>query len=160
MKANRITLLAPIFCVLLPLKVLAYATSVQDEWVTVSPAEFQGAINNPLKGFREYKKDGYGLVERQYIKWTDIEVAADDSVERIISHTNKVTHIVTTRSQQINRPLPTVRGTAVCCVRLVWAWRFVYWLAWSFLLGRWRSVCRAQRSMGLNAQVNRSKGSL
>jgi len=39
-------------------------TSVCDGWVTVSPPEFQGAINNPLKGFREYKKDGYGLSKR------------------------------------------------------------------------------------------------
>jgi len=60
------------------------STSVHDGWVTVSPPEFEGAINNPLKGFREYKKDGYGLLERQYIKWSDIEVSADDSVERIM----------------------------------------------------------------------------
>ena len=32
-------------------------TSVKDGWVTVAPTEFQGAINNPLKGFRDYKKD-------------------------------------------------------------------------------------------------------
>jgi hypothetical protein len=53
--------------------------SVRDGWVTVTPAEFQGAINNPLKGFRSYKQDGYGLLERQYIKWNEIEVSADDT---------------------------------------------------------------------------------
>jgi len=66
-------------------------TSIRDGWVTVVPPEFHGAINNPLKGFRDYKEDGYGLLKRQYIKWNDIEVSADDSVERIIAHTNKFT---------------------------------------------------------------------
>ncbi|MDH4476784.1 MAG: DUF4832 domain-containing protein [Verrucomicrobiaceae bacterium] len=76
--------------------------SVQDGWVTVIPPEFQCAINNPLKGFREYKKDGYGLVERQYIKWSDIEVNADDSVERIIAHTNKITSTKGKRFEELN----------------------------------------------------------
>lgn len=77
-------------------------TSVQDGWVTVTPPEFQGAINNPLKGFREYKKDGYGLVERQYIKWSDIELRADDTVERIIAHTNKITNTRGKRFEELN----------------------------------------------------------
>ena len=103
MKASRISLLALFSWVILPLnQVLADTTSVQNGWVTVSPAEFQGAINNPLKGFREYKKNGYGLLERQYIKWSEIEVAADDSVERIIAHTNKITHIEGKRFEDLN----------------------------------------------------------
>lgn len=28
------------------------STSIRDGWGTVTPPEFQGAINNPLKGFR------------------------------------------------------------------------------------------------------------
>ena len=55
------------------------STSVRDGWVTVVPAEFHGAINGPRKGFRAYKPDGYGLMKRQYIKWNDSEVCADDS---------------------------------------------------------------------------------
>ncbi len=95
-----VTFLALLFCAFHPGLLLlgqekavskAIGTSIQDGWVTVKPAEFHGAINNPLKGFRDYKKDGYGLLERQYIKWSDIEVSADDSVERIIAHTNKIT---------------------------------------------------------------------
>jgi len=77
-------------------------TSVQDGWVTVCPPEFEGAINNPLKGFRDYKKDGYGLVKRQYIKWSDIEVSAGDSVERIIAHTNKITNTNGKRFEELN----------------------------------------------------------
>lgn len=75
---------------------------VENGWVTVTPPEFQGAINNPLKGFREYKPDGYGLLERQYIKWNDIEVGAGDSVERIIAHTNKITQAKGKRFEDLN----------------------------------------------------------
>lgn len=77
-------------------------TSVQSGWVTVVPPEFQGAINNPLKGFRDYKKDGYGLIMRQYIKWNDIEVGANDSVDRIIAHTNKITQTNGKRFEELN----------------------------------------------------------
>lgn len=77
-------------------------TSVQNGWVTVAPPGFQGAINNPLKGFRDFKPDGYGLVERQYIKWNDIEVGEGDSVERIIAHTNKITHTKGKRFEDLN----------------------------------------------------------
>ncbi len=77
-------------------------TSVENGWVTVVPPEFQGAINNPLKGFRDYKKDGYGLLERQYINWNDIEVSADDNVERIIAHTNKITSTKGKRFEDLN----------------------------------------------------------
>ncbi len=77
-------------------------TSIRDGWVTVIPSEFQGAINNPLKGFRAYKKDGYGLVERSYIKWQDIEASADDTVERIIAHTNRITETKGRRFEDLN----------------------------------------------------------
>jgi hypothetical protein len=77
-------------------------TSVQNGWVTVTPPEFQGAINNPLKGFRDYKPRGYGLLRRQYIKWNEIELCADDSVERVIAHTNTVTTINGRRFEDLN----------------------------------------------------------
>jgi Domain of unknown function (DUF4832) len=63
------------------------------EWVNVVPQEFTAAINNPLKGFREYKENGYGLIERKYVRWNKIEVCADDSVDRIIAYTNQFTRI-------------------------------------------------------------------
>ena len=75
---------------------------VRDGWVTVTPPEFQGAINNPLKGFRDYKRDGYGLVVRIYIKWNDIETCADDTVDRIIAHTTKITQINGRRFEDLN----------------------------------------------------------
>lgn len=78
------------------------STSIRDGWVTVAPPEFQGAINNPLTGFREYKKDGYGLLKRQYIKWNDIEVSADDTVDRIIAHTKKITESKGKRFEDLN----------------------------------------------------------
>ncbi len=77
-------------------------TSVQDGWVTVVPGEFPDAINNPLKGFRDYKPDGYGLVKRAYIRWSDIEVGAGDSVDRIVAHTNKITMHKGKRFEELN----------------------------------------------------------
>ncbi|MGL5018536.1 MAG: DUF4832 domain-containing protein [Luteolibacter sp.] len=76
--------------------------SVHDGWVTVAPTPFEGAINNPLKGFRDYKAQGYGLIKRAYIKWSDIEVAAEDPVDRIIAHTNKITEINGKRFEDLN----------------------------------------------------------
>ena len=76
--------------------------SVRDGWVTVTPREFPGAINNPLKGFRAHKQDGFGLVVRTYIKWSDIEVSGDDSVERIIAHTKKITETKGRRFEDLN----------------------------------------------------------
>jgi len=76
--------------------------SVRDGWVTVTPPEFQGAINNPLKGYRDYLKDGYGLLKRQYIRWNEIEVGAGDSVDRVIAHTNKITNIKGKRFEELN----------------------------------------------------------
>ena len=76
--------------------------SVRDGWVTVAPPEFQGAINNPLKGFRDYKKDGYGLLKRAYIKWSDIEICTDDTVERIIAHTTRITETNGKRFEDLN----------------------------------------------------------
>ena len=78
------------------------STSVKDGWVTVAPAEFPGAINNPLKDFRAYKKGGYGLLERKYIKWSEIEVSADDTVERIIAYTTKITQTKGKRFEELN----------------------------------------------------------
>jgi len=75
---------------------------VRDGWVTVAPSEFRDGINNPLKGFRNFKANGYGLLVRTYIKWSDIEVGADDTVERIIAHTNRITQINGKRFEDLN----------------------------------------------------------
>jgi hypothetical protein len=80
----------------------AGSTSIRDGWVTVAPPEFHCAINNPLKGFRDYKKNGYGLLERIYIKWSDIEVCADDTVERITAHTTRITETNGIRFEDLN----------------------------------------------------------
>lgn len=59
--------------------------------VTVRPRAYPGAINNPLKGFRDYHAEGYGLLVRQYVPWNAIELCEGDSVERVIAYTNQVT---------------------------------------------------------------------
>ncbi len=58
--------------------------------VTVTPQEFTGAINNPLKGFRSYHANGYGLLHRQYVPWNAVEACAGDTVERVIAYTNRI----------------------------------------------------------------------
>jgi hypothetical protein len=78
------------------------AATVQNGWVTVTPPAFHDAINNPLKGFRAYKEQGYGLLVRSYIKWSDIELHADDTVERVIAHTNQITQIKGRRFEDLN----------------------------------------------------------
>lgn len=75
---------------------------IHEGWVTVFPREFQGAINNPLKGFREYKAHGYGLLVRRYIGWNELEVGAGDTVDRIIAYTNKITVIEGKRFEDLN----------------------------------------------------------
>ncbi len=80
----------------------AAGTSVRDGWVTVVPAEYQGALNNPLKGFRAYKKGGFGLLERKYVKWSEIEVCADDTVARVIAHTARITQARGQRFEDLN----------------------------------------------------------
>jgi len=111
MKKRRFPVLVSLFCALFSGRCVwaageqpsrATGTSVQNGWVTVTPREHHGAINNPLKGFRDYKKNGYGLLRRQYIKWNEIEICADDSVERIIAHTNKITEINGKRFEDLN----------------------------------------------------------
>jgi hypothetical protein len=92
------SLLPLLFCGLC----VALPVSAQEGWVTVNPAEFSGAINNPLKGFRDYKKNGYGLLKRQYVRWNEIEASADDSVDRIIAYTNRVTTISGRRFEDLN----------------------------------------------------------
>ena len=98
MRTRLLALPALLCCALSPVM----GQSAQDGWVTVTPPEFQGAINNPLKGFRDYKRNGYGLLRRQYIRWNEIEAGADDSVERIIAHTNRITMINGRRFEDLN----------------------------------------------------------
>lgn len=77
-------------------------TSVQNGWVQVVPREFDGAINNPLKGFRDYKEGGYGLLKRVYIPWNVIERGAEDGVERIVAHLNEVSKVGGRRVEDLN----------------------------------------------------------
>jgi hypothetical protein len=92
-------------------------TSVRDGWVTVAPPAFDGAINNPLKGFRAHKKGGYGLLERTYIKWSEIEVCADDTVERVMAHTTRIPAIKGRRFEDLNVKLEPGRYRFACLVR-------------------------------------------
>ena len=74
----------------------AFPVHAQNEAVvTLKPKEFEGALNNPLKGFRpglNTAKSGnhpYSLVVREYIKWNEIERNENDSIEQIIKFCNQ-----------------------------------------------------------------------
>ena len=71
------------------------------DWVTVMPEEFQGAINNPLKGFRDYKAMGTGSCSANTSSGTTSN-CADDTVERIIAHTTEITRISGKRFEELN----------------------------------------------------------
>jgi Domain of unknown function (DUF4832) len=87
---------------LLDAQLCAETTNVPQGWVTVRPPEFVDGINNPLKGYRQHKSNGYGLLERQYIEWNKVEQGAGDSVDRIIAHTNKITQSHGKRFEDLN----------------------------------------------------------
>jgi len=78
-------------CSLIVALLLAAPANDGGAMVAVRPREFIGAINNPLKGFRDYHSEGYGLLVRQYVPWNAIEACEGDTVERIIAHTNRIT---------------------------------------------------------------------
>jgi hypothetical protein len=55
---------------------------------TVYPAEYSGALRNPLKGFRPntYRNnydDEYATITRCYLKWNELENDVNDSVQKI-----------------------------------------------------------------------------
>ena len=61
--------------------------------VSITPREFTGGIQNPLKGFRpESGADKpFCSVLRRYLKWNELEKCAGDVLERIIYITNRAT---------------------------------------------------------------------
>ena len=67
--------------------------------VTVRPTEYNGAIRNPMKGFREFIGPGidpkrseypypYGSLVKEYMQWNMLENNAADGVDKIIAYSN------------------------------------------------------------------------
>jgi len=54
--------------------------SVRDGWVNSRAARVPGCDQQSAQRFPRLQKNGYGLLVRTYIKWSDIEVCADDTV--------------------------------------------------------------------------------
>ena len=65
----------------------------QEDFVTITPVEFQGAFSNPLKGFRPNLNQAgirkYDDILRHYIRWNEIEQDANDGVDKIMDFCNK-----------------------------------------------------------------------
>lgn len=76
---------------LLTLRVASVAAEESD--VVVRPAEYAGALRNPLKGLRSSdpasaKTLPYASLAKSYLKWNDLEAHAGDGVERIQAFCN------------------------------------------------------------------------
>lgn len=79
-----------------PLTVMFPKTSAAAVTITVNLTETQEAFKNPFKGFRptrfmndtKFPNHEYGTVFKHYIKYTDLENASSDSVQKIIDWSN------------------------------------------------------------------------
>lgn len=72
---------------------------VENGRVTIQPAEYPGAIRNPMMGFREFIGPGidpkraeypfpYGTLTKEYMQWDMLEDNAGDGVAKIIAYSN------------------------------------------------------------------------
>ncbi|TDL62735.1 DUF4832 domain-containing protein [Paenibacillus amylolyticus] len=79
-----------------PLAVMFPKTSAAAGMITVNLTETQEAFKNPFKGFRptrfmndtKFPSHEYGTVFKHYIKYTDLENASSDSVQKIMDWSN------------------------------------------------------------------------
>ncbi|MDQ0656065.1 DUF4832 domain-containing protein [Paenibacillus sp. W2I17] len=79
-----------------PLAVMFPKTSAAAGTITVNLTETQEAFKNPFKGFRptrfmndtKFPDHEYGTVFKHYIKYTDLENASSDSVQKIMDWSN------------------------------------------------------------------------
>ncbi|KLU54935.1 hypothetical protein EL84_22760 [Paenibacillus sp. VT-400] len=79
-----------------PLAVMFPKTSAAAGTITVNLTETQEAFKNPFKGFRptrfmndtKFPNHEYGTVFKHYIKYTDLENASSDSVQKIMDWSN------------------------------------------------------------------------
>ena len=76
-----------------------YSAKSDGQNVHVTMAEYEPALRNPLKGFREYFMIGtdtrrpeypypYGSLIKEYMPWNMLENVASDGVEKIVAYSN------------------------------------------------------------------------
>lgn len=53
-----------------------------DDWVTLHPTEYRGALKNPMKGFR-LDSNEFGTLHKSYVHWNELENHATDGVDKI-----------------------------------------------------------------------------
>lgn len=72
---------------------LACNVHAQVDTARIIPIAFDGAIKNPLKGFRynsnEIGKYPYDAIARTYIKWNEIERNGADGIDRVLQVSNQ-----------------------------------------------------------------------
>ncbi len=78
-----------------------YSAEIKGSKVHVKMAEYEPAMRNPMKGFREFFMTGtdsrrseypypYGTLIKEYMPWNMLEANAQDSVETIIAYSNRL----------------------------------------------------------------------
>ena len=75
----------------LVLLVTAAVASLAGASLVVIPEPYDGALRNPMKGFtgREHRPHPWATLHHFYIKWNELEDAADDGIEKILAVTNE-----------------------------------------------------------------------
>jgi len=63
--------------------------ALADRQIIIKPAEYPGALPNPLKGFRGGDVCGNSTLQKQYIRWNEVENDASDGPERLIEYGQK-----------------------------------------------------------------------
>lgn len=74
-------------------------TYLDGDRVVVNPKAYEGAFQNPLKGFRDFFSPGvdvkratyplpFGSMVKEYMQWNKLESSESDGVDKIISYSN------------------------------------------------------------------------
>lgn len=85
---------SPLIRVVILLGCCTHAAVANGSQVVVRPQEYQGAMRNPLKGFRpdigpRAFKHEYATLARCYLKWNELENSESDGAERIMRVCNE-----------------------------------------------------------------------
>jgi len=85
---------SPFLCIAMLVGCLASAATGSGDQIVIRPKEYQGALRNPLKGFRPNAgprafTHEYATLARCYLKWNELENSESDGIERIMRVCNE-----------------------------------------------------------------------
>jgi hypothetical protein len=85
---------SPFVCIAMLVGCFASAATGSGNQIVIKPKEYQGALRNPLKGFRPDAgprafTHEYATLARCYLKWNELENSESDGIERIMRVCNE-----------------------------------------------------------------------